>query len=67
MKLADCAKAAEILAKYFPDEWMCAEHDIIHFVPPGQEFFEKVPQEVRDQLKELGVHYNDTDGFYGYC
>lgn len=67
MKLVDCAKAAEILANYFPDEWIGAGHDVIHFAPPSQENFDKVPPEVRERLKELGVHYSEDDGFYGFC
>lgn len=67
MKLSECAKAVEILVKYFPDEWMSAGHDVIHFVPPSQENLEKIPQEVREQLKALGVHYSEEDGFYGFC
>lgn len=67
MKLSNCAKAATILLEYFPEEWIAAEHDIIYFAPPGEENFNKVPPEVRKQLEALGIHYNETDGFYGYC
>lgn len=67
MKLANCAKAAALLAQYIPDAWMCAEHDIIHFAPSNTELIDTIPKEVIEQLKALGVHYDAQDGFYGHC
>lgn len=67
MSIKELLKVLEILSQYIPDEYICPDHDILRFCPPNEGNLNKLPPDVREQLKQLGVHYSEEDGFYTFC
>lgn len=54
-----------ILAKYAPEGMeteMCAEHDQIFCLPPGEA--KDLTEADKAALAALGLHYSDSDGWY---
>ena len=70
MNLTKLEQICRMLGAKIPvdEQYVCAEHDTIHLGPPDESLLVQFKEDgTWPKLEELGVHYNESEGFFCFA